>query len=143
MKDNKIEKLSQSDLSNIVKLLESHPPIIRTFREGNFFGMFIGGLTLLGGFISSLLGLAGSVEWIFNAETISMKLLNASPSALFSVIGFIIMLKYKPRIKSEIEIKVKETQEQNKKEISVRYESRGSSPLSSPPPYDIFRKRFP
>jgi len=143
MKDNKIENLSESDFTKITKLLESHPPIIRTFREGNLLGMFIGGLTLIGGFICSLLGLTGSVEWIFNTESISIKLLNASPGALFSTIGFIIMLKYKPRIRQEIEIKVNEIKNQNKKEISVHIENKASSPIGSTPPSDILKRRFP
>ena len=135
-------------ISELVKLLESHPPTIRSFREGNLFGMFVGALALLGGFVSSLLGLTGSVEWFLTYESISMKLLNASPGAIFSVIGFIIMLRYKPRVKTEIEIKINESQNSkdasaHTKEISVRHSSTASSPISSSPPSSFYVNRFP
>lgn len=148
MSDQVPVKHDESAISDLVKLLESHPPTIRSFREGNLFGMFVGSLALLGGFVSSLLGLTGSVEWFFKSGSISMKLLNASPGAIFSVIGFIIMLRYKPRVKTEIEIKINESQNQkdtsvHTKEISVRHSSSASSPISSSPPSNIYGNTFP
>jgi len=86
-----------SEISEIVKLLESYPATIRSYRTGNLFGMFIGGLALLGGFASFLLGLTGSIDWIFKSQSMTMRMINASPGAIFSVIGFVIMLIYEPR----------------------------------------------
>jgi len=136
-----------SEISDIVKLLESHPATIRSFRTGNLFGMFIGGLALLGGFASFLLGLTGSIDWIFKSVSISMRMINASPGAIFSVIGFVIMLRYKPRVKSEIEIRINESKKANtsaehKREISVRHTNTASSPVTAQRP-DIYGKRFP
>ncbi len=141
------EHIEDSDLKGITELLKSSQPTIRIFREGNLFGMFIGGLALLGGFISFLLGLTGTVSWIIDAETISMRLFNASPGAVFSVIGLIVMIKYKPRVKSEIEIHVKTQKSKDKteySEISVSHKTAASSPVSATPlrPPDILGRGF-
>lgn len=136
-----------SEISDIVKLLESHPATIRSFKTGNLFGMLIGALALIGGFASFLLGLTGSIDWIFKSQSISMRMVNASPGAIFCVIGFIIMLRYKPRVKSEIEIHINESKSadslgEHKREISVRHTNTASSPISAHSP-DFSKNRFP
>jgi hypothetical protein len=52
-----------------------------------------------------LLGIAGQIEWVVKAGGLSGRLANASPGALFAVIGLIILWRYKPIIKDDFSIK--------------------------------------
>jgi hypothetical protein len=137
---------SDSELQALKAILDSHPVTQRTFRQGNILGMLIGGLVLLGGFFAFFVGLSGNVEWVFQSGTVSAKLINASPGAVFSVVGMIIMLKYKPRVKTEIEIRMnrrylndlldgqaidRSGTRLHSVETQMKYKSSASSPVTS------------
>jgi len=125
-----------TDIADILKVFESHPPIIRTFREGSLFGMVVGAVVLLGGFSTFFLSLSGTVEWIFEAGSISSKLINASPGVVFSIIGLLIMWRYKPKVRTDIEIKINKSFSKINPDIqtvekSIKYSGSASSPITS------------
>lgn len=131
-------KQSDSEISEIIKLLESHPATIRSYRTGNLLGVLIGGLALLSGFAAFLLGLTGSIDLFFKSESVSMRMINASPGGMMAVIGLVVMVIFKPRVRSEIEIQIKESNKVNpsaehKREISVRQTDVGSSSALTAP----------
>jgi hypothetical protein len=133
----KEDNIAEPEIKDLIKALNEHPSVVRTFREGNLFGMFTGALVLVGGFVMFFMGLAGTIDWIFESATIKSKLANASPGALFAVVGLIIMLKYKPRVKTEIEISVNKSYQRSNPDIvnsetKVRVSSTASSPITPP-----------
>ncbi|TAL18158.1 hypothetical protein EPN96_02400 [bacterium] len=128
--------LQDPDIAQLLRALESLTPTIRTFREGNLLGMCIGGVAFLSGALASFLGLSGSVDWIFRAGSISSKLVNASPGVIFAAMGMIIMLRYKPRVRTEVEINVNRSHSVKNPDIktmeaSIRYTGTASTPISS------------
>lgn len=88
-------------LSLPTSVLESAGYKSRTYRIGLLTGQGIGGLVLLGGIILSLLGISGSIEWLVEAGGITSKLTNASPGIVISMIGAVILWRYKPHVSHE------------------------------------------
>lgn len=80
-------------------MLKLEDRLITTYKTGSIIGIIMGSTICLAGLTLILLGLTGSIEWIVKVGTFSSKLVNASPGAFFSVIGLIIIVVYKPRIK--------------------------------------------
>lgn len=122
------------EVERFLRALETHPAMIRTYREGSWFGMVVGALLLLGGFVMTVMGLSGTSEWIIESMSLRARLVNASPGAVFAIIGMVLMFRYKPKVKTDIEIKINESQAKdesgtNTKETTVRYQSSASSPL--------------
>ena len=122
--------------ADILKILTQQSPTIHAYREGNRFGMVIGGLVLLGGFAMFVMGLSGSVEWILEAGSLKARLANASPGAIFSLIGLFVMLKYRPKVKMNIELNVTRQYEPGtsnyvSENTQVKYQSSSSSPITS------------
>lgn len=96
--------------------------IVHTHKTGSIMGLVIGGLIAFGGIFLILFGLAGSIQWLVNAGGISSKLINASPGVVIVVVGMIIIILYKPRVRYEYEIK----------RTPKTYYERGSGSASSP-----------
>ena len=63
-------------------------------------GLVIGGICIIAGFILSILGVSGSVEWFLKAQSITAKLVNASPGVVLTIVGLIIVLRNRLKIKS-------------------------------------------
>ena len=72
----------------------------RAYREGIIIGLSIGALCLVFGFVLIILGVSGSIDWFVEAGGIKSKMINATPGSVFSLIGLMILWKYKPKIKS-------------------------------------------
>jgi hypothetical protein len=63
-------------------------------------GLIIGSFFSIAGFILTLLGLSGSIEWIIESNGIQSKLSNASPGVFFALLGLLTLFWYKPSIKT-------------------------------------------
>lgn len=79
--------------------------IVHTHKTGSIMGIIIGGLISFLGIFLLLFGLTGSIDWLVNAGGISSKLINASPGIVIVVVGMIILIRYKPRVHYEYEIR--------------------------------------
>ncbi len=84
--------------------------IVRTHKTGSIVGIIIGGLIAFLGIFLLLFGLTGSIDWFVNVGGISSKLINASPGIAIVVVGMIILIRYKPRIRFEYEIRITPTE---------------------------------
>lgn len=96
--------------------------IAHTHKTGSIMGIAIGGLISLLGIFLLLFGLTGSIEWLVNAGGLSSKLINASPGLVIVVVGMVIIILYKPRVRYEYEIK----------RTPTTYYEKGSGSASSP-----------
>ena len=74
----------------------------KTYRIGLILGQCFAGIAFLGGFVLALFGLSGHIEWIVQAGGLKSRLANASPGAVFAVIGFLVMWRYKPNITDKL-----------------------------------------
>lgn len=104
--------------------------IVHTYKTGSIVGIIIGGLIAFLGIFLLLFGLTGSIDWFVNVGGISSKLINASPGVAIVVVGMIILIRYKPRIRYEYEIRKTLTEYDAKG--SVEYHAKGSGVASSP-----------
>lgn len=77
----------------------------KTYRLGIIVGQTFGGAACLGGLVLILLGLSGQIEWILQAGGLNSRLANASPGALFAVIGLVILWRYKPIIRDDFSVR--------------------------------------
>lgn len=57
-------------------------------------------LCLIGGFILIILGFAGSIDWIVEVSGFSSKLINASPGIILLIVGLIIVLNSRIKVKN-------------------------------------------
>ena len=58
-------------------------------------------LCIIGGFILTILGFAGSIDWIIEGTDFTSKLMNASPGVLLMIIGFLIIILKRMAIRSK------------------------------------------
>jgi hypothetical protein len=77
----------------------------RTFHIAIILGISIGAFCLILGFIIIILGISGSIEWVFEAGGFTSKLANAGPGVVFAIIGLIIIWRYKPKVTRRITTK--------------------------------------
>ena len=117
----------------------------QSVHPGTILGIIIGGIFCIAGFILGCLGLAGSIEWIFQAGSFSSKMSNASPGVLLCLMGMIILWRYRPKYRQEITIHPIEIKITSGKDITEikgpRIESRSaSSPITTPRSYGDFNK---
>ncbi len=82
----------------------------RAYRDGIIFGLYVGVLCLILGFVLIILGVSGSIDLIVEAGGIKSKMINATPGSMFSLFGLIILWKYKPKITERTIIETKEKQ---------------------------------
>ncbi len=73
----------------------------RTYRYGLLAGLSFGMLMVVGGVVLSIMGVAGSIEWVVTGKDFSGKLTNASPGVILTVLGMIILWRYKPHVSHE------------------------------------------
>jgi hypothetical protein len=73
----------------------------RTYRYGLLAGLSFGMLMVVGGVVLSIMGVAGSIEWVVTGKDFSSKLTNASPGVILTVLGMIILWRYKPHVSHE------------------------------------------
>ena len=126
---------------DLVELLNNLAKV-HGYREGSLLGVLIGGFVLLGGFAMFYMGISGSANWLIEAGGLKSRITNASPGAVFSLIGFFVMLKYKPKVKVDIELKkTKEfepgTSSPTNESTQLNYKSAASSgiqPIEKPGP---------
>jgi hypothetical protein len=77
----------------------------KTYRMCVILGICVGALFCVAGFVLLVLGLTGNIEWIVEASNFKSRLTNASPGALFAVMGMVIIWRYKPDISDAVDIK--------------------------------------
>ena len=63
-------------------------------------GAITGSLLCIAGLVLTLLGLSGSIEWVIEAAGLTSRLGNASPGVFFTVIGYLVLRLYRPKIAS-------------------------------------------
>ena len=68
---------------------------------GTIMGISVGTGFCITGFVLAILGLAGRIEWILETSSLKSRLTNASPGAMFAVMGMIILCWYKPKVVRE------------------------------------------
>ena len=73
----------------------------KTYRLGIVLGIVVGSVFSAAGFILALLGLSGKVEWILETSGVTSRLTNAGPGVAFSLMGMLIIWRYKPNIAQE------------------------------------------
>lgn len=66
-------------------------------------GLLTGAVFCIAGFVITILGISGSVEWIVEAADFRAKLINAGPGVVFAVLGGVIVWRYKPSRKETID----------------------------------------
>src|SRR2546425_564878 len=69
----------------------------RTYQVGVLLGLSAGVLLIFVGVGLCVAGLNGSIEWILTAKGWGSRLANASPGVFFSLLGFFIVVWYKPK----------------------------------------------
>ena len=69
----------------------------RTYQIGVLLGLTVGAVLTLLGVVLCVVGITGSIEWIVNGKGWGSKLANASPGVFFAVMGFLILVWYKPK----------------------------------------------
>ena len=86
-------------------LIESIRYSGKTYRIGIILGQCFGGIVCLGGLLLILLGISGQIQWIVEAGALRSRLANASPGALFAVIGLLLLWRYKPMIRDDFSVR--------------------------------------
>lgn len=74
----------------------------KVYFVGTIMGLSLGGLLAIAGFVLSILGLSGSIEWLVKTPGLTSKLTNASPGVVFALLGLVIFWRYKPRLKYNV-----------------------------------------
>jgi hypothetical protein len=70
----------------------------RAFSRHILIGQVVAAFFLLCGFVMSILGLTGSVEWVLDVGGAKSRLVNASPGVFFALVGAVILWRYKPKM---------------------------------------------
>jgi lysylphosphatidylglycerol synthetase-like protein (DUF2156 family) len=101
----------------------------KTFHINLLIGMIVGATLCIAGLIFTILGLSGSIEWVFESSGTVSRLTNASPGVFFGLLGFLLVWRFKPRIKETSYSKTTElaedairTTDDSVKPIAVRRE---------------------
>ena len=74
--------------SKVSALLEERSRSHKVYQHATILGIIIGACVLVAGFVLSMLGLTGSIEWVLEAGSIKTRLANAGPGVVFAVIGY-------------------------------------------------------
>jgi uncharacterized BrkB/YihY/UPF0761 family membrane protein len=75
-----------------------------TYFIGTVSGIIIGVILIISGLLLLVLGLSGSIDWIFETHSIKSRLTNASPGVFFALLGVFVLYWYRPRIEIRKEI---------------------------------------
>jgi len=92
------------DISGILKNINHDQSAHRSYFFGTIIGIVLGALLCAGGFVLTILGLAGNVNWIIKLNGISSRLTNASPGVFFAILGMILVWRFKPKVTDEMKI---------------------------------------
>jgi hypothetical protein len=84
-------------VNELGQILDS--PGVRTYQRTVIFGQIVGAVLILVGVAVSIAGVSGSIDWIVNGVGWGSKLTNASPGVFFSLLGFLIFMRSKPKIR--------------------------------------------
>lgn len=76
----------------------------RVYLVGTIMGIVVGSMFCVAGFVLAVLGLNGSIEWVFEASSIKSRMSNASPGAIFALMGMIVLWRYKPKVKDHLKM---------------------------------------
>lgn len=71
----------------------------KTYHINLLIGMIVGATLCIAGLIFTILGLSGSIEWVYESGGTVSRLTNASPGIFFGLLGFLLVWRFKPRIK--------------------------------------------
>lgn len=96
-KKRKIRNLPAKQGGELGQMLDSRGS--RTYQVSIVFGLVFGAVLTLIGVALCVAGVSGSIDWIVNGKGWSSKLMNASPGVFFSLLGFFIIMRYKPKYK--------------------------------------------
>lgn len=95
-----IERNGEANLA-LVQYLQHRA---QTYRIGVVLGIIIGGVLCLSGFVLSISGLAGHVQWLITAPGFSSRLENATPGIIAFVAGMFLVWRYKPKIRDDLRL---------------------------------------
>jgi hypothetical protein len=90
--------------SEVMDLLRKRGKGGKAYLIGTIMGITFGGIFCVAGFIIAILGLTGTIELVFEAGGLRSRLANACPGAFFALMGMIILWRYKPKIRDELDI---------------------------------------
>ena len=62
-----------------------------------YIGQAFGVLAMIAGLGLSITGGAGSIEWLVESQTVTSRLINATPGILLVLIGGLVLWRYKPK----------------------------------------------
>ena len=102
-KENKIE-LDPKTVEILADLVRNRSET-KAYLWTTLIGLLIGAFFSISGFIITVMGLSGSIEWILEGSNFKSKLSNAGPGAFFALLGFFILWRYKPTIQDRLELK--------------------------------------
>lgn len=88
-----VSKRTQSNNKNDI--------IQETYSWSVKFGLIFGSVCLIMGFILIVMGLTGNIELVIQGGNINTKVANASPGIVLCILGLVIILYYKPKIKQK------------------------------------------
>ncbi len=77
----------------------------KAYLWATLIGLLTGTFFSISGFIITVMGLTGSIEWILEGSNFKSKLSNAGPGVFFALLGFFILWRYKPIIQDRLELK--------------------------------------
>jgi len=95
---------NSANISGIFENMNHNHIAHRSYFIGTITGIVLGALLCAGGFVLTILGLSGSVNWIIKLNGISSRLTNASPGVFFAILGMILVLKLRPKVTDEMKI---------------------------------------
>jgi len=101
------------------------------YRTGIIAGIVVGASLIAFGAILTVLGLSGSIEWLLKVEGLESRLVNASPGVLFAIAGVLVVIVYKPRVKTVLHVLTEQSPSEPQKgdaaKTAVRQEFYGGS----------------
>lgn len=110
-KEQSKDKIAQKpqpglDKESVHKLIEltRNQTIKRMHLWATILGIIVGAFFAVSGFVITILGFTGSIEWFFKAGNFTSKLGNAGPGVFFALLGMLILWRYKPRSTERLEI---------------------------------------
>jgi len=99
--DNKSQGVYQNINDKTLKILleiAKDRTVQSAYFWGTLIGIIVGALFCLSGLIITILGLSGSIEWVFEAVDVKSRLTNAGPGVFFALLGMLILWRYRPKV---------------------------------------------
>ncbi len=89
----------------------------KTYHYGISLGITVGALCSIVGLVAAILGLTGSIEWVFEGSDFTSRLSNASPGVVFALMGMLVLWRYRPHAHSHLEISKEEVMANEQEEL--------------------------